>query len=311
MKNSLVRNGAYLALAAALVSGVSVFVNSFGVKQVSDPFVFTTAKNALVALVFASLVLTPSAAKEITRLTKKQLGWLLVLGIVGGSIPFLLFFYGLREATAPSAAFVHKTLFIWVAILAVTFLGERLGRIQIAALGVLVLGNLVLIGRPAEWALGRAELFVLVATLMWAVEAIVAKRVMSGISVRTAALGRMGFGAIAMLAFLMASGRIDTLASMDGTQFAWVAITSVFLVGYVTSYYAALKHAPATLVSSVLVLGSVITSTLHIVYSGRTYSIEQLIGFILVAVAACLWLYVGARMVRTAKSTRETAYAGR
>jgi drug/metabolite transporter (DMT)-like permease len=277
-----------------------VYVNSFGVKQVPDPFVFTTAKNLLVGLVLAALVLAPAAWKELRGLSRNQWLSLLVLGLVGGSVPFLLFFYGLSQAMAASAAFIHKTLFIWVAILAVPFLKERLGTLQIGALGILVVGNLVLVGRPASWVLGPAELFTLLATLLWAVEAVVAKRIMVGVSARVAALGRMGFGALAMLGFLAVSSRGDTLATMNGVQWGWVVLTSVFLLGYVGSYYGALKHAPATLVSSVLVLGSVITSLLYAIFSARTYSVEQVVGFGLIVAAAVLWLYIGNRLIKPA-----------
>ena len=50
-----------------------------------------------------------------------------MIGVIGGSVPFILFFNGLAMASAPSAAFIHKTLFVWVVLLAVPFLGERLG----------------------------------------------------------------------------------------------------------------------------------------------------------------------------------------
>ena len=309
--NNVARKGLYLALVTALISGFSVYINSFGVKQVPDPFVFTTAKNLLVGLALAALVLAPSAWRELQGLSRKQWLSLVALGMVGGSVPFLLFFYGLSQATAASAAFIHKTLFIWVAILAVPFLKERLGKLQIGALGVLVLGHLVLVGRPASWALGTAELFTLLATLLWAVEAVVAKRIMAGVSARVAALGRMGFGSLAMLGFLVLSGRVDTLVSMNGIQWGWVVLTSVFLLGYVTSYYGALKHAPATLVSSVLVLGSVITSLLYAVFSTRTYSAEQVVGFLLIVGAAGLWLYIGNRMAKPEIPSQEAFSAGR
>lgn len=298
MNRSLVKKGTYLALATALISGVSVYVNSFGVKQVTDPFVFTTAKNLLVAVGLVALVLLPGAWRELQRLTNRQWLALVFLGLVGGSIPFLLFFYGLSQATAPSAAFIHKTLFIWVAILAVPLLGERIGKVQLMALGTLVIGNLVLVGRPAQWNLGQAEIFVLAATLLWAVEAVVAKRLMAGVSARTAALGRMGFGAIAMLGFLVFTGRMDAAAAMNGTQWGWVLITAIFLFGYVNGYYHALKHAPATLVASVLVLGSVITSLLHAVFSARTYTVEQVVGFGVILAATALWVHFGLRLRR-------------
>lgn len=311
MSGSPLKIGIYLALATALISGVSVYVNSFGVTQVPDPFVFTTAKNLLVALALGALVLLPASLRELRSLTRKQWASLTALGIVGGSVPFLLFFYGLSEATAPSAAFIHKTLFIWVAILAVPLLKERIGKLQLVALATLVIGNLVLIGRPAQWEMGRAELFVLIATLMWAVEAIVARRIMADVSSNVAVLGRMGFGSLVMLAFLALTGRLDTFAAMSGVQWGWVGITSVFLLGYVSGYYGALRHAPATLVSSVLVLGSVITSLLYAVFSARTYSAEQVAGFALVVAATALWLYIGSRMTRQIVPAQEENYARR
>lgn len=313
MNSSLVKKGTYLALATALISGVSVYVNSFGVKQVPDPFVFTTVKNLLVAVGLVALVLLPGAWHELQRLTQKQWLALVVIGLVGGSVPFLLFFYGLSQATAPSAAFIHKTLFIWVAILAVPLLQERIGKLQVLALGSLVIGNLVLVGRPAQWSWGLAELFVLAATLLWAVEAVVAKRLMVGISARTAALGRMGFGALLMLGFLAVSGRMDAVAAMSGVQWSWVLVTSIFLFGYVNGYYHALKNAPATLVASVLVLGSVITSLLHAVFSARTYTVEQVVGFGVILAATALWVYIGLRLRRQGQDspTLEVSDAGR
>jgi len=291
-----VRTGAYLALATALLSGVSIYINSFGVRRVPDPFVFTTAKNLIVGLLLGSLVVAPFFLGEVRRLRPREWGMLFLLGLIGGSIPFLLFFYGLRQATAPSAAFMHKTLFIWVAILAVPFLKERLGPLQLAALAVLILGNLVLGGLPSRWALSSAEGFTLLATLLWAVEAVLARRFMTlALSAPVAALGRMGIGSLLMLAFLGATGRVGILASMNASQWGWVLLTAAFLLGYVAGYYGALKRAPATLVASVLVVGSVLTSLLHALFSDRVYSPAQVAGFILILLAAGLWLYMAHR----------------
>ncbi|MAG36241.1 MAG: hypothetical protein CL878_08355 [Dehalococcoidia bacterium] len=306
------RKGAYLALATALISGVSVYVNAFGVRQVPDPFVFTTAKNLLVATMLAALILLPLSLGSLRRLSGRDWAKLALLGLVGGSVPFLLFFYGLSQATAPSAAFMHKTLFLWVALLAVPFLQERLGRVQLVALLVLAVGNLVLVGRPTRWTLGQAELLTLVATLFWAVEAILARRFLQGgFAAPVAALGRMGFGAIAMFAFLATTGRGGTLVTLNVVQWGWVVLTAVFLLGYVVAYYSAFKYAPATLVTSVLVLGSVLTSLLHAIFSARTYSPAQVAGFVLVVLAAALWVWIGHRLTGQATVMRGLAYARR
>ena len=307
-----VQTGAYLALITAVISGFSVYVNSFGVKHVPDPFVFTTTKNVAVALMLTAAVILPFKLRALRGLTPLQWAQLALLGLVGGSIPFLLFFYGLREAAAPSAAFMHKTLFVWVAIMAVPLLRERLGKTQLVALAGLVVGYMFFVGWPAAWDFGRAEIFTLSATLLWAVEAVIARRLLSGaLDPLVGALGRMGLGAIIMVGFLGVTGRVETVTAMDATDWGWVAITSAFLLGYVCAYYTALKHAPATTVASILVLGSVITSALHWAFSDRAYSAEQVAGFIIIIFMVVLWTYVARQAALRPAPTGEAVHAGR
>lgn len=284
--NDRLRKGTYLALLTAIVSGVSIFINSYGVRRVPDPFVFTTAKNVIVAAGLVAAIVMATRWSEVRVLDRS--GWLklVTLGAVGGGVPFLMFFYGLSKADAPTAAFMHKTLFIWVALLAVPLLGERVGRLQAFALALLVIGHLALGNRPARWAWGEAEIFTLGATLIWAVEAVFARRFLDGgISAPVGAAGRMGFGALVMLGYIAVTGRIDTMASMDASQWGWVLLTAAFLGAYVISYYSALKAAPAVVVSSVLVIGSIITATLHATVNSRSYTPEQFAGFVVIALA--------------------------
>lgn len=301
--SAVIRTGVYLAVITALVSGVSVYVNSFGVRRVPDPFVFTTAKNLVVGALLATALLAPFAWRQARSLSRGDLARLGLLGLVGGSIPFLLFFHGLQQATAPSAAFIHKTLFIWVAFLAWPLLGERAGRLQIAALALLVLGNLVLSGLPSRWGSGSAELFTLVATLLWAIEAVIARRFLrGGLPASVAALGRMGFGAVMMTGFLVVTGRAGGIMALDASQWGWVLLTSGFLLVYVAGYYGALKRAPATMVTSVLVLGSVVTSLLHAAFSARDYTALQAAGFAVVAGAVGMLVVSSIRTRVTARS---------
>lgn len=290
------RKGVYFALATALISGFSIYINKFAVMEMKDAFIFTTTKNlAVAALLFAFLIL-PKALPELKGLSRKQWLTLGVIGCVGGSIPFLLFFYGLSLATAAGAALIHKTLFIWIAILAVFFLGERLGKFHIAALVTLVGGNILLLGWPKSWLGGGGELMIFVATILWAIEAVVAKRVMGRVSSNVAAFGRMFFGAIVMLTYLALTGKLGLMASLSGQQIGWIALTSLFLFGYVSCYYAGLKHAPASIVASILVLGSVITSLLYAIFDAKRYSPEQIVGLLLIAVATLLLWYIAPRI---------------
>jgi len=299
-KNSLswekYRKGVWFALGTAIISGFSIYLNKFAVMTVKDLFVFTTAKNLVVALLLLTLVILPTVLRELKSLSRQQWLTLILIGGVGGSIPFLLFFKGLSVASAPSAAFIHKTLFIWVTILAVPFLGERLGKFHIAALATLIIGNLVLMGLPSSWALGQAELLVLIATVLWAVEAVIAKKVMQRVSSNVAAFARMFFGAMVMLIYLGFTGKLGSFASLNGQQIGWIAITSLFLFSYVSCYYAGLKYAPASVVASILVLGSVITSLLYAIFDAKRYSWEQVVGMLLVTLAALALWYLSPRV---------------
>ena len=48
--------GIALAFATAVVSGVSIFVNAYGVKHFGDATVYTTAKNAIAGILLLSLL---------------------------------------------------------------------------------------------------------------------------------------------------------------------------------------------------------------------------------------------------------------
>jgi drug/metabolite transporter (DMT)-like permease len=71
---------------------------------------------------------------------RQSLG-LAVVGVVGGSAPFVLFFEGLSQASSTDAALLQKTLVLWVVLLAVPLLHERLGWSQAAAVGLLLVGQ--------------------------------------------------------------------------------------------------------------------------------------------------------------------------
>lgn len=283
--NMTIRKGVLWALATALVSGVSVYVNKFGVAQVQEPFIYTTLKNSLVAVGFLAAVGLLGSRKELQSFRPRQwLGWI-GLGLIGGGVPFLLFFQGLSIASAPSAALIHKTLFLWVAVLAVPLLGERLGWWQIAGLGVLAV-SVLLFQAPATWGWGQGETLMLIATLLWAGETILAKKLLSGVSARTAALGRMGVGALVMWLFLAASGRAAPALALTSAQWMWVGITSAFLLAYVWTWYSALKAAPATLVTSVLTLGAAVTVILTILLEGGETTGLQVVAMVLMLLGA-------------------------
>jgi len=289
---NLSRNqGIMLALGAAIVSGISIYVNKFGVAQISDPFIYTTVKNSVVVVGLLAAVGLLASWKELRDLTPAQwLAWI-GLGVIGGGVPFLLFFQGLSSASAASASLLQKTLFLWVALLAVPLLRERLGLWQVLGLAILAVGQFLLqpLTRWGGW--GTGETFILIATWFWAVETILAKKVLGWMSPHTAALGRMAIGALVMWAFLTFTGRAGRALTLNDTQWFWVMITAVLLMAYVWTWYSALKWAPATLVTSVLTIGAIVTILLSALLDRHAATTPQIVAISLLVLGAALFAF--------------------
>lgn len=280
------QKGLYFALMTALISGLSIFLSKSAVKVVGDSFVYTTAKNLLVALVLTIIVLTPVVFRQLSNLKKKEWLLLIAVGLVGGSLPFVLFFKGISMTSAVQAGFIHKTLFIWVTILAIPLLKEKLSKWQGLAMTMLLGGNLIL-GGVKTWQFGWGDLLIFCATLLWACEYIIAKTILRTVSSKIVAWARMFFGLIVLLVWLVFSGRGSALLFLNKGQWIWIALMSIFLLGYVLSWYGALKRQPASVVTSILVLASPITTMISGVVSG-SFGLQQLAGVLIISFAVIL-----------------------
>jgi drug/metabolite transporter (DMT)-like permease len=299
--------GLGLALLTGVISGISVWLNAYGVKQVPDAAVYTTLKNLVAAFILIGAVVASGQAGAVHRIGRRRWPVVLAVAVIGGSVPFLLFFTGLAHATAPGAAFIQKTMFVWVALLAVPLLNERLGIGQLLAIGVLLIGQLMLAPPKldgASWT--QAETMIAAATVLWAVEVILVKRYLSDLPAAVTGALRLGLGAVILVGYLAFSGSLAGIASIGSQGWLWVAITGVMLAAYVGTWFAALRRAPASSVSCVLVIGAVITAVLQSISSGS--------GSLVPLVVGSLALLGGGAMViglttRSGGSARERAIA--
>jgi drug/metabolite transporter (DMT)-like permease len=214
------------------------------------------------------------------------------VGVVGGGIAFVLFFDGLADTSATPAAFWRDTLVIWVAVLAVPFLRERVTWWNVAAITLLVVGEVAVTGGVGHLAASRGELLVLSASMLWAVEVVVAKILLRGIAPAAITLVRMGVGAVALLAYLAASGSLHVLVSLDGTQIRWALLTGLLLAAYVATWMTALARARALDVTSILVGSALVTALLEAA-AGTASLAPQALGLVLIAAGAGVVVWMG------------------
>jgi len=263
MKNK----GIWLAILATLISGFAVFINKYALAGWGSSEVYTSAKNIVAAVLLSSIFIGFGYREKLKQISLRQWGQLLLIGLIGGSIPFLMFFKGLQLSSAPGAAFWHKTLFIWVAILAYPILKEKLSKLQLAAFGVLILGNVALFW-PKVMIFNSATLLILGATVLWALENVLAKIFMKEISPAIMAWGRMSFGAIILILYLVATSKGAMLFDISISQLPWLLIVGVTLFLYVSTWYRAINKIPVTIATAILTAASPITTLLNNLVKG-------------------------------------------
>lgn len=286
------RMGLLLAAVTAVISGFAVFINGYGVRawsEISDPTTYTTLKNMVAAAVLVTVATLVTRAKSSESVTlphgAAQWSGLAAVAVVGGSIAFVLFFEGLARASSGQAAFIHKTLLIWVAILAVGILRERIGFPHVAAVVLLVWGQAVLIGGLGDLGFGTGEWMMLAATLLWSVEIIIAKRLLASVSSLTVGVARMAGGALLLITYGFARGAFANLSGVTVQHAAWILATGLVLAAFVGTWYAALARAQAVDVTAVLVAGALITAVLRLGVQGTALPSAAGLGLVAAGVA--------------------------
>jgi drug/metabolite transporter (DMT)-like permease len=272
--------GMMLVFATAIISGISIFLNKFAVGGINSN-IFAFAKNVVVALLLLSILVVAGRWNELRQLSKKQWSLLALVGLIGGSIPFLLFFKGLQITSSATGSLIHKTMFAFVAILAVALLKEKLNKPMLAATGFLIAGNVFLLGINS-FSFDAGTLLILVATALWAGENVLSKQVLKELSGNVVAFGRMFFGSLFILAFLAATGQLSLAANLSSQQLWWILATSLLLLGYVVTWYNGLMNVNVTVATAILALGSPITTLLNFA-AGKAIMTHELLGIAVVA----------------------------
>jgi drug/metabolite transporter (DMT)-like permease len=283
--------GIALAFMTATISGVAIFTNGYAVRRFDGSAPFTTGKNLVAAVALAALAvaLTSRRSREgwtSPRTAGERFG-LVAVGLVGGSVPFLLFFEGLSRAASSDAAFLHKTLVVWVALLGIVFLRERIGWPHVVAISAIVGGQLLLTSDLTAIGLGSGEVLIFAATLLWSVEVVVAKRLLAHLSPLTVGVSRMGIGSVALVAWLAVTGQLSDMVGYSASQWGWIVLTGALLTGYVATWYSGLARAQAIDVTAVLVFGAVITAALSGAFAGASVR-PDLVGLAMLATGSAI-----------------------
>ncbi|BEV07544.1 DMT family transporter [Methylophilus sp. DW102] len=167
----------------------------------------------------------------------------LTLGIVGVFGFNLFFFLGMAHSSAINGALIMALNPLLTAILSYFILGERPKLVQLLAFPVGIAGvAIVVLGAGAEWTIATGDLYIMIASLNWAVYNVLVKKMMpkqvSGIA---STAGIMTVGALALSLAAACNGSPLVMP----TAHAGLALLIMALGGGVLAYLfwnASIKH---------------------------------------------------------------------
>ena len=167
-------------------------------------------------------------------------------------------------------------------------LKEKLTKVQLLAGAMLLGGNIAFFGVKAfSWE--YAYTLILIATILWAIENVIAKITLRDVDAIVLAWGRMFFGSIILVGYLLFTGNTTGMLDLSVSSIGWLLLVASFLLTYVITWYSALKTLPVTVVASFLVLASPITTMLNSIFVSHQFPNQQVLGIGLILSALLLF----------------------
>jgi len=290
------RLGYTCAVLAAIISGVSIYVNSFGVKLFHDATLYTMLKNSVVGLLLLlPLIFMARRRMEYARLNRRQSAWLVALALTGGSIPYVLFFHGLQLTNAITGSVLNHLQFAFVALIAFVFLRERISAWMWAGLAVLLAGTLLgtNLGR-VHWDTGAY--LVMASTLLFAIDFVIAKHLLQGLSTLAVMAAKMTLGSALLVVYSGLTGHLAGVARLTAHQVELVLLTGLILLAFTCLTFLAIRHAMVSAVMAIGMASPIVTTALQLAVNQHlTVAPADLAGIVVTVLAVAAILVLGIR----------------
>ena len=223
----------------------------------------------------------------------KKFGFLCMAALCVGALHLALLYTGLKTAPASSGSIVGQTLIPFATILSVIFLKEHIGlKRGLGILGALV-GVIVLIYQPGDFALDVGLIYVMMAFLMLAIGSVLIKGV--GEVSPWQYLAWMGVLAVIVLGVASALFETDQIALAKKAN--WKMGVGIFYTAILASlfahgqYFRLLKTYDVTLIVPLTMMTPFWGVILGVLMRGEPFGTQFIVGAVLISVS----VYVIAR----------------
>jgi drug/metabolite transporter (DMT)-like permease len=191
--------------------------------------------------------------KQPLLLPKKEIPWLIALGLTGVTFLYLFQFLGIHYTNAPTASVLINTNVIFIAILSGLFLHENLSKKRIAGIILSFIGVIVIMFSDLltqeitfDNIFFIGGILMLLSALCWALYSLVGKRLLRTYDEYVITAYAFGLGTLFYLPFvLLHIGPVLQQTSLDGWLVVLYLALTCSLFGYIGWNYG-LKHTDAS-----------------------------------------------------------------
>lgn len=220
------------------------------------------------------------------RMQSRQTTWLLVLGAVVSTIYPALLFTGLAYTTVTNAVLVSRFNGIVYVLLAFLFFEDRLRLPEALGYGAIALGVTILVLRNNDGAaIATGDLFVLLATLFFALNEILSRKVLPRVSIQSYVFFRNFVSAI--IFFLVAIVFFGPSHFMDvfmGDLWILMIVYAVFaIVAAQSLWLGAIRSVPARIAANTQMMNPVFSIFFAFILLGEIPAAMQWIAIVIIA----------------------------
>jgi drug/metabolite transporter (DMT)-like permease len=211
------------------------------------PVALATLRFGLAGAFFLGLVLVRPEYRARTQSIPR----LAFFGLLAVTFYFILQYGGVERTSASLSAIIITLSPLVVVLLSAIFLGERIGLVNVAGIGLATAGALILVSRGAvevggsEYWLG--VFFLVLDVIFWGIYNVIGKRTLMAERPTTLTAYMMMLGAVGLVPFAIADGGLSALPYLSSQ--VWMSVAYLVLLSTIVAYLAynfALQMLPAS-----------------------------------------------------------------
>lgn len=281
----------FLMLCLVTFWGSSFVVVKEVLKEGLTPISVATFRFLLAGVFFIVILLLTKIRQPRYRLSveKKDVEVFVFLALDGITLFFTVQYVGI-EMAGPSVAAIMVCLLspVLISFFSALFLREKLGRRQIAGIGIAALGTYVIMSGSvfsyqSDSVFLQGSLLLLLTPLLWASYTIVGKRLMEKYDAFLVVSYTSILGGLLLVPFSLAENSLSLIAvvSLQGWLFILFLAFTCSLLGYYIWFYV-MKHVKAAVASSFLFAEPIITVLFATIFVQDRISASVILGGLLV-----------------------------